>query len=94
MPLSDSDTDAPRPLTPTDPDGVTTGSLESLQSDEQRKILDIVDHLRRQGLSGVVELPQIVVVSHTYTCTLRETNTDSVYLSVVWGSEQWKELCT
>jgi hypothetical protein len=46
---------------PLDPDGVTTDSLEALQSDEQRKILDIVDHLRRQGLSGIVELPQLVV---------------------------------
>lgn len=44
-----------------DPDVITTGSLEALQSDEQRRILDIVDHLRRQGLSGVVELPQLVV---------------------------------
>jgi hypothetical protein len=61
MPLSDSDTDIPRPLTPTDPEGVTTGSLELLQSDEQRKILDIVDHLRRQGLSSLISLPQLVV---------------------------------
>jgi hypothetical protein len=46
---------------PTDLDGVTTGSLEALQSAEQREILDIVDQLRRQGLSGVVGLPQLVV---------------------------------
>jgi hypothetical protein len=44
-----------------DLDGVTTESLEALQSDEQRKVLDVVDHLRRQGLSGIVELLQIVV---------------------------------
>jgi polynucleotide 5'-kinase involved in rRNA processing len=43
------------------PDAVTTDSLEALQSDEQRKVLDIVDHLRRQGLNSIVELPQLVV---------------------------------
>lgn len=59
MPPSDSDNEMPCPLTLTDPDGVTTGSFEALQSDEQRKILDFVDHLRGQGLSSVIELPQI-----------------------------------
>jgi hypothetical protein len=55
--------DSERPLSPmlVDPENVTTDSLEALQSDEQRKILDIVDHLRRQGLQGIVELPQLVV---------------------------------
>lgn len=47
--------------TPVDPDNITTDSLEALQSDEQRKILDAVDQLRRQGLSGIIELPQLVV---------------------------------
>ncbi|KAH7075752.1 P-loop containing nucleoside triphosphate hydrolase protein [Paraphoma chrysanthemicola] len=61
MSHTDSDFETTEPLTPVDPDGVTTDSLEALQSDEQRKILDIVDHLRRQGLSGIVELPQLVV---------------------------------
>ncbi|KAF2098337.1 hypothetical protein NA57DRAFT_66664 [Rhizodiscina lignyota] len=36
-------------------------SLEALQGTEQRKIMDIVDKLRRTGLSTVLELPQIVV---------------------------------
>ena len=61
MATSGSDGENARPLTPTDPDAITTDSLEALQSDEQRKVLDIVDHLRRQGLSGIVELPQLVV---------------------------------
>jgi hypothetical protein len=61
MTNSDSDFETLRPQIPVDPDGVTTESLEALQSDEQRKILDIVDKLRRQGLSGIVELPQLVV---------------------------------
>lgn len=50
---------------PIDPDAVTTDSLQDLQSDEQRKVMDIVDNLRRTGLSGVIELPQLVV------CTVR-----------------------
>ncbi|KAI0616786.1 GTP-binding protein [Pyrenophora tritici-repentis] len=44
-----------------DLNSVTTDSLEALQSNEQRKVLDIVDHLRRQGLNGIVKLPQLVV---------------------------------
>jgi len=59
--LSSSDyDDVATPIT-ADPEGITTTSLEALQSDGQRKILDIVDQLRRQGLSGIVELPQLVV---------------------------------
>jgi hypothetical protein len=44
-----------------DPDAVTTSSLQALQSADQRKVMDIVDKLRRTGLGGVVELPQLVV---------------------------------
>ncbi|KAF2131034.1 hypothetical protein P153DRAFT_313280, partial [Dothidotthia symphoricarpi CBS 119687] len=44
-----------------DPDAVTTTSLRALQSADQRKVMDIVDKLRRTGLSGIVELPQLVV---------------------------------
>jgi hypothetical protein len=61
MTLSDSDTDTLQPLTPVDPDAVTTSSLQALQSADQRKVMDIVDKLRRTGLSGIVELPQLVV---------------------------------
>ncbi|CAN9170146.1 unnamed protein product [Alternaria alternata] len=46
---------------PIDPDSVTTSSLHALQSADQRKVMDIVDKLRRTGLSGIVELPQLVV---------------------------------
>jgi hypothetical protein len=51
------------PITPMaiDPDSVTTSSLKALQSADQRKVMDIVDKLRRTGLSGIVELPQLVV---------------------------------
>ncbi|KAF1977702.1 hypothetical protein BU23DRAFT_452188 [Bimuria novae-zelandiae CBS 107.79] len=51
------------PITPIaiDPDAVTTSSLKALQSEDQRKVMDIVDKLRRTGLSGIVELPQLVV---------------------------------
>jgi len=48
-------------VTPTviDARAVTTKSLKALQSDDQRKVMDIVDKLRRTGLSGIVGLPQI-----------------------------------
>ncbi|KAF2636402.1 GTP-binding protein [Massarina eburnea CBS 473.64] len=66
MSINKSDIESDGSMTPTSPveidtDTVTTSSLEALQSDGQRKILDIVDDLRRQGLSGIVELPQIIV---------------------------------
>ncbi|KAF2803435.1 GTP-binding protein [Mytilinidion resinicola] len=44
-----------------DPEAVTTSSLKALQSDDQRKVMDIVDKLRRTGLSGIVGLPQLIV---------------------------------
>jgi len=49
------------PTVSIDPDSVTTSSLHALQSTDQRKVMDIVDKLRRTGLSGIVELPQLVV---------------------------------
>lgn len=51
------------PITPVpiDPEAVTTSSLKALQSDDQRKVMDIVDKLRRTGLSGIVGLPQLVI---------------------------------
>ena len=52
---------SPVPPIISDPNTVTTRSLQALQSDGQRKIMDIVDRLRRTGLSGVVSLPQLVV---------------------------------
>ncbi|KLJ05991.1 hypothetical protein EMPG_10604 [Blastomyces silverae] len=36
-------------------------SIEALQSSEQRELLDLVDRLRRAGLSSILQLPQIVV---------------------------------
>jgi hypothetical protein len=50
-------------VTPTNIDSkaVTTASLEALQSDDQRRVMDIVDRLRRTGLNGIVSLPQLVV---------------------------------
>ncbi|PGG98765.1 hypothetical protein GX51_06624 [Blastomyces parvus] len=41
--------------------GVMNASIEALQSSEQRELLDLVDRLRRAGLSSVLQLPQIVV---------------------------------
>ena len=39
----------------------TTSSLEALQSDEQRNVLNIVDQLRKCGLESMLSLPQLVV---------------------------------
>ncbi|KKZ61931.1 hypothetical protein EMCG_00493 [[Emmonsia] crescens] len=41
--------------------GFTNASLAALQSIEQRELLDLVDRLRRAGLSSILQLPQIVV---------------------------------
>lgn len=39
----------------------TNESLEALQSDEQRRILDTVAEVRKCGLEGILALPQLVV---------------------------------
>lgn len=56
----------PPPHVPIDPSAVTTSSLKALQSDDQRKVMDIVDKLRRTGLSGIVALPQLGIVISIY----------------------------
>ncbi|TVY86471.1 Interferon-induced GTP-binding protein, partial [Lachnellula willkommii] len=43
-------------------DGLTNTSLEELQTEEQRRVLDTVARVRKCGLEGTVSLPQIVVV--------------------------------
>jgi len=42
-------------------DTFTTDSLKKLQSTDERRLLDVVDKLRRTGLNGTIELPQLVV---------------------------------
>jgi hypothetical protein len=49
------------PITPIDPDQLTTDSLKKLQSTDERRLLDVVDKLRRTGLNSTIELPQLVV---------------------------------
>ncbi len=56
----DSNIDHTRPLD-SDLGTVSTKSLDALQSADQRGVLDIVDSLRRTGLSSILELPQLVV---------------------------------
>lgn len=51
--LSDDDTP--------DLEAFTTASLAKLQSKDERRLLDVVDKLRRTGLNGTIELPQLVV---------------------------------
>ena len=38
---------------------VTSASLEGLQTLEQRRILDTITEVHKQGLGGVLSLPQI-----------------------------------
>lgn len=44
-----------------DPWLTNTVSLESLQSENQRTILNLVDLLRQNNLDGIISLPQLVV---------------------------------
>ena len=45
----------------TKPDMQNTASLEELETEEQRKTLDVVAQVRKCGLDSVLDLPQIVV---------------------------------
>lgn len=54
-------TDAATAAMPTDDEMLTTSSLDALQSEDQRRIMNVVDKLRRTGLSSVLQLPQLVV---------------------------------
>lgn len=42
-------------------EAISTRQINALQSAGQRKLLDLIDKLRRAGLSGILQLPQIVV---------------------------------
>lgn len=42
-------------------DSLSTAALSKLQSKDERRLLDVVDKLRRTGLQGTIELPQLVV---------------------------------
>lgn len=42
-------------------DAFSTAALAKLQSKDERRLLDVVDKLRRAGLHGTIELPQLVV---------------------------------
>jgi hypothetical protein len=61
MPATDSDTEIIASAVPIDADALTTDSLKKLQSSDERRLLDVVDRLRRIGLNGTIELPQLVV---------------------------------
>lgn len=55
------DSELNAPVTTIDPEQLTTDSLKKLQSTDERQLLDVVDKLRRTGLNGTIELPQLVV---------------------------------
>lgn len=40
---------------------LSTVSLENLQGGDARKVMDVVDKLRKTGLGGIIQLPQICV---------------------------------
>lgn len=46
---------------PAEIDNLSTEALAKLQSKDERRLLDVVDKLRRTGLHGTIELPQLVV---------------------------------
>jgi hypothetical protein len=60
-PPTDSDTEMVASAVPFDVEALTTDSLKKLQSSDERRLLDVVDKLRRTGLNGTIELPQLVV---------------------------------
>ncbi|KAH5305099.1 hypothetical protein HBI23_182960 [Parastagonospora nodorum] len=55
------DSEPTAPVATIDPEQLTTDSLKKLQSAGERRLLDVVDKLRRVGLNGTIELPQLVV---------------------------------
>lgn len=59
--FSDTDTDSNTPASSHGTDSLITDSLKKLQSANERRLLDVVDKLRRTGLNGIIELPQLVV---------------------------------
>ena len=56
-----ADSDQPEDTTPALDIMADTTSLEELQTDEQRRVLDVVSQVRKCGLESVLSLPQIVV---------------------------------
>jgi hypothetical protein len=66
------------PLSSVEMEGFTTDSLKKLQSTDERGLLDVVDKLRRAGLNGTIELPQLVV------CGDQSSGKSSVLEAVNW----------
>lgn len=42
----------------------TPASFSALQCEEERKLLDVVDGMRRRGLNGTIELSQLVICGY------------------------------
>ncbi|KAF1852089.1 uncharacterized protein K460DRAFT_351933 [Cucurbitaria berberidis CBS 394.84] len=58
---SQSDTEISTPIRSINDDQFTMASFRALQCEEERRLLDVVDDMRRRGLNGTIELPQLVV---------------------------------
>ena len=68
---------------------LTTAPLESLQSLDARKVMDVVDNLRKTGLGSIIQLPQIV------TCGDQSSGKSSVLEAITGIPFPRKEnLCT
>jgi len=68
---------------------LTTAPLESLQSQDARKVMDVVDNLRKTGLGSIIQLPQIV------TCGDQSSGKSSVLEAITGIPFPRKEnLCT
>lgn len=78
----------------------TTSSLEGLQSDEQRNVLNTVDQLRKCGLESMLSLPQLVICGDqsagkgsvlealTEKKILRRATSDAITIKVIPDNER------
>jgi hypothetical protein len=60
-PSSEEPLDTPSLQSPSTMDEDLTSSLEDLQTDEQRRVLDAIAQVRKCGLESILSLPQLVV---------------------------------
>lgn len=62
-PFAEAESPASSPATPPlAAEMKLTSSLEDLQTDEQRRVLDTVAQVRKCGLDSILSLPQLVVL--------------------------------
>jgi len=62
----------------------TNSSLENLQTDDQRRVLDTVAQVRKCGLEGILSLPQLVVCGDQSWSLVRRNLRAGLMHSHVW----------